>query len=73
MSKTDETEEHIAERLKEEKQMIDELVAQADAGITKLDYLQVMVEALMLLHPEVKNNPNVIAFMTKLSNFKFQN
>ncbi len=50
--------------------ILGELTERAKLGITKTDYLQVMVEALIKIHPGVKDDSNVIDFMKRLADYE---
>ena len=50
--------------------LIKSLTEQTEAKITRPYYLQVMVEALIKLHPEVKDDPNVIDFYRRITEYE---
>lgn len=69
----DETSRLLSEgdiKLKDTKKLLDELTQECNAGVTRPDYLQVMVEALVRLHPEIKDDSEVIAFWKKLADYR---
>ena len=57
-------------KLADTEQLLDEMVKQSKAGITRSDFFKVMIEALIKLHPEIQDDPDVIAFGVKLAEYQ---
>ena len=55
---------------KEQQQVLDDLLRQTKAGVTRQHWVNVQLKALMKLHPEVKYDPDIIAFKQKVADYE---
>ena len=57
-------------KLEETLRLAKELWEQSKLGITRSDYVFIMVNALCKLHPEIYRQPKVKEFMEKMREYK---
>ena len=67
---SDEALEEIQLPASDREELIKELTEQTKLGITRSDYVETMVKALLRLHPEVYDNPEVAGFFAKLAKYE---
>ena len=65
-----EAREMAESKLEETLRLAKELQEQSKLGITRIDYVFTMVNALCELHPEIYRQPKVEEFMEKMRGYK---
>lgn len=63
------TPDPIQTKLDTTKVILDELVAQSAAGVTRGDYHDAILQSLILLHPEVKAQLPFVEFSVRLEKY----
>ena len=57
--------------LKDMRKITDELLKQGNAGVLRTDYWGVVIDILVELHlPEMKNDPRMVQFIDKLTQYQ---
>jgi len=58
------------ETLIEPKKLADELMRQHNAGVTRSDYWEVIINIVLETHPEMYGHPKMVEFMAKLNKYQ---
>ena len=61
--------EPISNELDDSKKLVDQLVSQSDARVSRRDYTQAILDSLLLLHPEIKDQAPMIEFVSRIKRY----
>lgn len=56
-------------KIDDTKVFLDELQEETEAKITRTDYHKALLDSLILLHPEVRDQPPMIEFVSRLQKY----